>query len=355
MSKTYADLEIGVHRRYAGGFTVELRLSQPGSETEDQLASSSLAAFDFEVLRQAEQEPERYGQLLATSLFADPAVREKFAVATSLDESLRLRLLVGPSAPELHDLRWETLRHPSDNSPLITGERLLFSRYLSSADWRRVHLRQNGSCSTLVAIANPVKGVGTEPGEWPLAAIDVAAEQKRASDALGPGIPVATLAAPVTLDAIIAERAHQCPDILYLVCHGGRPGGEPILFLEGQEGEVVTVPAGKLVSNCGSWKRSRASSSLPRVAVRAATAASAGGALAAAGPRLGRGGHSSVVAHARRRLHGDDRAIHARVFHELRDHGQIDQAMPSPATSCATRQTPGCQCSSSASRTGNLV
>jgi hypothetical protein len=59
MSEHYADLEIGLHRRYAGGFTVELRLSQPDSETEDQLASSELAAFDLEVLRQAEQEPER--------------------------------------------------------------------------------------------------------------------------------------------------------------------------------------------------------------------------------------------------------------------------------------------------------
>src|SRR5215216_2320928 len=202
MFKTYADLEIGLHRRYAGGFTVELRLSKP--------------------------------------------VREKFAVATSLDQLLRLRLLVGPSAPELHDLRWETLRHPSDNSPLITGERLLFSRYLSSANWRRVHLQAKRELQALVAIANPVKGVGTDPGQWPLAEIDVAAEQKRAGDALGVGIPVAIAPGPITLDGVIANVRARCPDILYLVCHGGRPGGEPILFLEGQEGEVVAVPAGEL-------------------------------------------------------------------------------------------------------------
>jgi hypothetical protein len=328
MFKTYADLEIGLHRRYAGGFTVELRLSKPESETEDQLASSELAAFDLQMLRQAEHEPERYGQLLATSLFADPAVREKFAVATSLDQLLRLRLLVGPSAPELHDLRWETLRHPSDNSPLITGERLLFSRYLSSADWRRVHLQAKRELQALVAIANPVKGVGTDPGQWPLAEIDVAAEQKRAGDALGVGIPVAIAPGPITLDGVIANVRAQCPDILYLVCHGGRPAGEPILFLEGQEGEVVAVPAGELAQQL------RQLEVQPRLVVLASCRSaggdrlsSAGGALASAGPRLAEAGIPAVVAMQGDVSMGTIERFMPVFFTELREHGHIDRAM----------------------------
>jgi hypothetical protein len=112
MPATHAELEVGLHRRYSGGFTVELRLSQPDSEAEDLLASDCLVTFDFDALRGAELDPACYGQLLAQSLFADPAVREKFGIATNLDTPVRLRLFVGPSAPELHELRWETLPAP---------------------------------------------------------------------------------------------------------------------------------------------------------------------------------------------------------------------------------------------------
>jgi hypothetical protein len=326
--ESYADLEIGLHRRHSGGFTVELRLSQPESETEDQLASSEVAAFDLDALRQAESEPERYGQLLAASLFADPAVREKFAVATSLQQPLRLRLLIGPSAPELHDLRWETLRHPGDNSPLITGERLLFSRYLSSADWRTVRPRPRQDLRALVAIANPTKGVGTGPNQWPLAEIDVGGEQKRAADALGAAIPMATAAEPVSLDTLTAQVRADCPDILYLVCHGARPGGEPVVFLEGAEDEVVATPAGELAQQL------RQLEDQPRLVVLASCRsaggdrlAGEGGALAALGPRLAEAGIPAVVAmQGEVTLRTIERFMPV-FFSELREHGQIDRAM----------------------------
>ncbi len=328
MPTTYADLEIGLHRRYAGGFTVELRLSQPDSETEDQLASGELVQFDLEALRQAEQEPERYGQILAQSLFADTAVREKFAVATALDRSLRLRLLVGPSAPELHDLRWETLRHPGDNSPLLTGERLLFSRYLSSADWRRVRPQPRQDLDALVAVANPTKGIGAGPGEWPLAAIDVEAEQQRARAALGEAIPLTLAPFPVTLDALMEQVRSASPDIVYLACHGGRSGGEPVLYLEGSQGEVVVVPAVELAQQV------RLLEQQPRLVVLASCRsaggdrlAGEGGALAALGPRLAEAGITAVIA-----MQGDVALRTAEqflpvFFRELREHGQIDRAM----------------------------
>ena len=43
--------------------------------------------------------------------------------------------------PSYTELRWETLRDPRDGAALLAGEGLLFSRYLSSADWRPVRLR----------------------------------------------------------------------------------------------------------------------------------------------------------------------------------------------------------------------
>ena len=48
--------------------------------------------------------------------------------AQVLSAPLRLRLMIGPSAPELHTLHWELLCDPQDGSPLSTSENLLFSR-----------------------------------------------------------------------------------------------------------------------------------------------------------------------------------------------------------------------------------
>jgi CHAT domain/SIR2-like domain len=329
MPSTYAELEVGLHRRYSGGFTVELRLSQPDSEAEDLLASGSLVTFDLDALHAAELDPACYGKLLAQSLFADPAVREKFAIAANLDTPLRLRLFVGPSAPELHELRWETLRHPGNDSPLVTGDRLLFSRYLSSSDWRRVRLRPKSDMRALVAIANPTQGVGSGPGEWPLDPIDVTGEQKRANDALGSGMPATTLAAPVTLDALVAQLRAEPPDLLYLACHGARPqGGEPVIFLEEEDGKVAPVPVGKCVEQLLTLEQ------LPRLVVLASCRSAGGdnlatgdGALAAFGPRLAEAGIPAVVAmQGNVTMRTIERFMPA-FFTELRDHGQIDQAM----------------------------
>jgi hypothetical protein len=328
MPTTHAELEVGLHRRYSGGFTVELRLSQPDSEAEDLLASGSLITFDLDALRAAELDPACYGQLLAQSLFADPEVREKFAIATNLDTAVRLRFFIGPSAPELHELRWETLRHPGNDSPLLTSDRLLFSRYLSSSDWRRVRLRPKSELQALIAIANPTKGLGSGSGEWPLDPIDVAGEQKRANDALGPGMPVTTLAAPVTLDALIAQLRTEPPDLLYLVCHGARPQGEPIIFLEDEDGKVAAVPAGTCVEQLLTLEQ------LPRLIVLASCRSAGGdhlatgeGALAAFGPRLAEAGIPAVVAmQSDVSMRTIERFMPA-FFADLRDHGQIDQAM----------------------------
>ena len=48
--------------------------------------------------------------------------------------------MIGSSASELQGVHWEMLRDPQDGSPLSTSENLLFSRYLSSLDWRPVRL-----------------------------------------------------------------------------------------------------------------------------------------------------------------------------------------------------------------------
>ena len=149
--------------------------------------------IDVAQLSELSFDAEDYGRALSASLFADPAVRSAFAQArssaASLDAALRLRLLIGPSAPELHGLRWETLRDPEDDAPLLTGEHILFSRYLNSGDWRPVKLRPKGELRALVAVANP-----SDLAKYKLATVDVAGELERARAGLV-DIPVMALSA----------------------------------------------------------------------------------------------------------------------------------------------------------------
>src|SRR5207244_12293578 len=99
-----------------------------------------LAQFGPGRLSEQSMDTGAYGSLLMQGLFADSTVREFFKVARISAEALgiplRLRLRVDPSAQELHTLRWETLRDPQRDISLVTSERLLFSRQLSSPDFR---------------------------------------------------------------------------------------------------------------------------------------------------------------------------------------------------------------------------
>ena len=80
---------------------------------------------------------------------------EAVAAAQAQDASLRLRLAINPGAAELHNLRWETLRLPDSDAPLLTGQNFTFSRYLSSLDWRPVRLRPEAELRALVVVADP--------------------------------------------------------------------------------------------------------------------------------------------------------------------------------------------------------
>ncbi len=74
----YADLEIGLHRRDAENYVIELRFSQPESDADTRLLQTTpVLQFDFDALREYSLNDVRYGQLLAEQLFADPDARER--------------------------------------------------------------------------------------------------------------------------------------------------------------------------------------------------------------------------------------------------------------------------------------
>jgi hypothetical protein len=105
------DLEIGLHRRSADSYEIEMRSSLPESDAEVRLLRGglALARFDFQELLALGADATAYGQALCEGLFADEGMRSAFAqvrsVAAREQVPLRLRLFVGPTVPELHNLR----------------------------------------------------------------------------------------------------------------------------------------------------------------------------------------------------------------------------------------------------------
>src|SRR5581483_3237329 len=330
----YADLEITLNRWNADSYRVELRYSQPDSDADIRLApgTPSLVRFDPTQLQMLALDPTAYGTLLGTNLFGDENVRTAFAQARanaqSLDAALRLRLFIDSAAPELHALRWETLRDPQDGSSLVTSERVLFTRYLSSQDWRRVKLKPQAALRVLVFIANP-----SNLADYSLAPVDAAGELARARNALG-NLAITTLASNerATLNTL-SEKLRDEYDILYLVAHGAVIDGEPRLFLEDEQGRVRVVSGTDFVTRIGEL------SSAPRLVVLASCQsanmtpqqgsgqASDNGALASLGPRLAAAGVSAVIAMQGNISMNTVAQFMPVFFKELQRDGQIDRAM----------------------------
>ena len=324
-----ADLEIGLHRWDAGRFAVELQFRRPDDEAEI-APIRGLASIDPAVLR-AEVE-ESYGQALSRALFADPVVSQGFSkirsVAEAIDVRLRVRLFIGPSAPELHALRWELLRDPQTGKSLLTDEAILFSRFLSSLDWRMVKLRPEDELQALVVVANPSDLSAYRPDGRALPPIDVAGEVGRATAALD-GIPVTPLTGPGTLERLIDHLRDEY-DIVYLVCHGALIEGDPRLWLEDESGKSAKVSGTDLVTRLGDLERR------PRLIVLAScqsagagedARADDGGVLAALGPRLAEAGIPAVIAMQGNITMRTVAVLMPVFFKELRRDGQIDRAM----------------------------
>ena len=323
-----ADLEIGLHRRDVGGYTAELRFSSPESAADVRVAGTGMSV-DVYRLRDLSLDPSAYGQALSESLFSETALRTAFAQARAVTQSqekpLRVRLFIGPSAPELHGLRWETLLDPEGGASLLTGEHLLFSRYLGSLDWQPVKLRPKAALKALALIANP-----SDLADYGMAPVDVEGELARARAGLGE-IPLTQLGADggATLNSLNTHLRDGC-DILYVVAHGLLKDGEPWLWLEAEDGSTHRVAGAELVT------RVRELQQRPRLVVLV-SCQSAGnspgkrpadeGMLAALGPRLVEAGIPAVLAMQGCVSIETMEQFVPTFFSELQRDGQIDRAM----------------------------
>jgi hypothetical protein len=327
------DLEIGLHRRYGESWTIELQCSLPDEDVDVRLVREG-PKFDLDQLRGLLYDDAAYGRLLSRSLFAIGDVRQVFgkarAVAEAQELPLRLRLFIGPGAAGLHQLRWETLRDPDNDVPLLMSERVVFSRYLSSMDWRPVGVRPKTPLRALIVVANPSDLTAYQPDGRSLAPIDVAAELERAKSGLGPTQTVELASAgSATLENLVTHLRDGY-DILFLVCHGFLAQDEPQLLLETEAGTVDRVSGTVVVD------RLRELQKPPRLVVLSACQSAGSGddlrsddqgELAALGPRLAEAGVPAVLAVqgnvAVRTLAG----FMPVFFKELRRDGRIDRAM----------------------------
>jgi hypothetical protein len=329
-----ADLEIVLERGAGSTYTAQLRVHRPDSEVEDRVACEGLS-FDHDALLRHAQDPARYGEALTRALFGEPALRDAFVAARGAGR-LRIRLSLGSGAADLHALRWETLRDPQRDAPLLHDPRILFSRYLGSFDWRPVRLRPREELRALVVVADPA-----DLPAYQLTRVDVAAELARAREGLrrpdGAALAVSTVvSAPTgqppgraTLARVLAELRDGC-DILYLVCHGvhdrARPG-RSALFLEDDEGKVAIVEGAELVRRLHDLEQR------PRLVVLASCQSAGadesvdGGPLVALGPRLAEAGVPAVLAmQGRVRVRTVARFMPV-FFRELASDGRIDRAV----------------------------
>jgi len=327
----YADLEIGLHRQDDDNYRIELRFSMSDSEAEVRVGGNQplLVHFDTRKLREYAVDDQEYGLLLGKSLFGDKRMKEAFSNSISNAQSkgvpLRLRLFIGPTAPELHGLRWETLRDPSDGSLLLTNEHILFSRYLSSLDWGKVQPRSKTDIRATVVIANP-----TDLEEYELLPIDVKGELELAKKHLG-NTPVTELASggKATLNNLI-DSLREGIDILYLICHGSLTERVPWLWLEEDSGKSHRVEGTEFVTRLKELQHR------PQLVVLASCQSAGTGAqtsttdsstLFSLGPRLAEVGIPAILA-----MQGDVTAetvskFMPNFFGELFRDGQIDRAV----------------------------
>lgn len=340
----FSDLEIGLHLWEQDTYTLELRYTPPGSDTDERVVrrGSQGVRLDLAKLLPMEYDDVTYGRQLTSVLFRDdPEVRSVFdrARAAKLpdgeDAALRLRLFIGPNADELHAVHWETLRDPSLDAPLLTGDRVFFSRYLSSRAWEPSPLRRKGDLRVLVVIANP-----SDLSDYGMTEVDVPGELSRIRQAID-GLELVALASggAATLGNLV-ENLREGFDIVYLVCHGELVDGQPWLWLERvEEADGATTQAGsphvvshrvrgnELVTQLAELRK------YPRLIVLASCqSASHGasldkGALSALGPLLAEAGIPAVVAMQGNVTMETVAEFMPRFFQELIQYGEVDRAM----------------------------
>ena len=193
MAERYADLEIAlrwVDDHDPQGFDVNLRFVVSDQQVDNWEHPCGLLNIDLAELRRKKNDADSYAEALTRMVFSqDDTAREiaKFYTGSfdrAEDRPVHMRVnLIGP--PEVHDIRWELLRDPTGEYSISTSEKVLYSRYLTSPDFRMIPWRTKQMARALVVIAAPANiGEFAARGQR-LADVDVDTERRSAEAALG--------------------------------------------------------------------------------------------------------------------------------------------------------------------------
>jgi hypothetical protein len=317
----------------AGELEVNLRFQNPADNVDRLLPPVPPVSIDLVRLRQLGADEEASGKALSEMVLRRddvlPFFQEAVAATETGETTLHLRLHLN-APPQFHALRWESLRDPRSGVPIATRSSVLFSRYLSSPDWRPIPAVPKHDLRALVAIAGPTDIDRYTPNQRSLAPVDVDGELARAQTALAEFHQVTELAkGNATLPKILAALEAGA-DVLYLVCHGALIDDVPLLYLEKSDGRTDRVDGRKLVERLTALPRR------PTVVMLCSCQSATGGGerwsadegeLSALGPRIAGAGVSAVVA-----MQGNVSMTTAgefapAFFKELATDGIVDRAM----------------------------
>ncbi|NTU79106.1 MAG: CHAT domain-containing protein [Chloroflexales bacterium] len=319
-------VELHIRRLPDASLAADATLTSATSAASSQLATGVPVTLDTTALLSLSGDPAAYGREMSQQLFAAPALRDAWLKArayAAAGSDLQLRLRLDPAADDLHALRWETLRDPESDQPIALHERVRLVRFLNSADLTPVVIPPRPALRALVVVANP-----RDLGTFSLAEVDVEGEVARARAALG-DIPATILgdtagaAGRATLASITAQL-RQAPPIVILVAHGTLRDGQPVLWLEREDGVADPVPGADFIA------------AVERLAARPlllvlASCRSAGGGygdtLSGLGPSLARAGVPAVLGFQGDVAMGTVKALLPALISELRRDGQIDRAL----------------------------
>ena len=328
----YSELEINLVSLDSAQCQVQIRYRPSGTQSEMRLgALNNSLVFQplitgLDNLGDKDWETDEYAHALTTALFSNPTMAQSFSdalTAAAISNSvLRIRLWIDASTSPLHNICWELLLNPKDNTRLSNGERILFSRGLSTLAANHPTLKPPEDATALLVVSNP-----DDLTAHKMVPINIDAELERARSNLGELGAIRLLPNGKGLRATFNNLfAMLTPDvdILYLVCHGTIANGDGRLWLEGLDGKTEYIAATDFVA------RMRGLSVYPKLVVLI-SCQSAGGKSGpvwrALGPRLVNAGIPVVLAMQGNFSMQSESIFVPRFFQSLWKHGEVDRAL----------------------------
>ncbi|MBV8901756.1 MAG: CHAT domain-containing protein [Verrucomicrobia bacterium] len=326
-----ADLELSIRKTEVDAYGVELRFyyeqdPEPDADPEEdakitKIESETILRGDPKSIGSAGPDPEQYAQGITDYFFQDAKLQSAFLSAVNLTRAngdlCRVRLFIGSTALELQALSWELLLKPDSRECLASSDQILFSRYLSSNDFRPVQLRPKARLRVLIAVS----GLTLEHSKkFNLPELDAAAAASAASQFFA-GLQCDSIGVdhPLTLPDLWMRLRQGNYDILYLLGHGKFTDG-PAFFIERDEPDRPPyVEPQEFVDWFSGLLR------VPRLVVLASC--KSGLTNVALGPRLVEAGIPAVIAMQADVALTTFESFAKVLFSDLADHGVIDQAV----------------------------